>query len=68
MKRLAVLTILLLPLAACAHPQANEPAYRQAFNECDYESAKATASALSVADRVANRVDLNKRCMALKGY
>lgn len=66
MKTMMILA--LLGLAACAHPSAQDPAYRQAFNECDQESAKATASALSLADRVANRVDLNKRCMAAKGY
>lgn len=66
MKGVAILTLLLL--AACQDPRMSDPTFARANQECDYEAAKASANLPTMADRVSERVDLRRRCMALRGY
>lgn len=60
--------VFLVVLAACANPRMDDPNYRRAYQECDYEAARAAAGGRTMADRVGDRVDLRNRCLALKGY
>lgn len=63
MRRLLVAALFLV--AGC-EPYANDPMRRAWFQECDYESQRAVAGQLSMASRVADRIELNRQCMALK--